>query len=431
MLADPALTFTNWERLFDLADTEYKWVGTEVSVVSSVKKLFGKKKKLAEAEGAGDADTTGDKGDGSGASGAESTVKVQASLAAVLRDGAASHVLAEVIIAQMIADSQSGAIAAVVATGLCPAALGGATTLGTAVAARTGVSVQAALMLMAAIPELCRAGAMAGGGDAAADARDATREVVDWLGWRAPADGMSAPISLADHPALRECASVSAEPLVASERRFSNAFAHTFSVFFEPEMPAPAPPPVEVEVDAAIASLSADVARLSASKYRLVGDNAHLVDEIDAQDREIRSQAQEIGSQAARIDSQTREIRSHVREICNQEAQIVSMMQEAETLRQQALDAGDDLVRLALVLGRDQQGDYEESESPSQKAESAAGGRHQQVSSGASNSTAQPSYIYGRPDYGYGRLDYGHDRPHHSHGHLDYSEGDSRIHGTE
>ncbi|KAG1655449.1 hypothetical protein FOA52_003929 [Chlamydomonas sp. UWO 241] len=88
--------------------------------------------------------------------------------------------------------------------GLCPAALGGATTLGTAVAARTGVSVQAALMLMAAIPELCRAGAMAGGGDAAADARDATREVVDSLGWRAPADGMSAPISLADHPALRD-----------------------------------------------------------------------------------------------------------------------------------------------------------------------------------------------------------------------------------
>ncbi|KAG1670863.1 hypothetical protein FOA52_000365 [Chlamydomonas sp. UWO 241] len=108
-----------------------------------------------------------------------------------------------VVIAHMIADSQSGAIAAVVATGLCPAALGDATTLGTAVAARTGVSVQAALMLMAAIPELCRAGAMAGGGDATADARDATREVVDSLGWQAPADGMSAPISLADHPALR------------------------------------------------------------------------------------------------------------------------------------------------------------------------------------------------------------------------------------
>ncbi|KAG1668768.1 hypothetical protein FOA52_006021 [Chlamydomonas sp. UWO 241] len=87
--------------------------------------------------------------------------------------------------------------------GLCPAALGGATTLGAAVAARTGVSVQAGLMLMAAIPELCRSGAMAGGGDAAADARDAIREVVDSLGWRAPADGMSAPISLADHPTLR------------------------------------------------------------------------------------------------------------------------------------------------------------------------------------------------------------------------------------
>ncbi|KAG1674134.1 hypothetical protein FOA52_015765 [Chlamydomonas sp. UWO 241] len=109
----------------------------------------------------------------------------------------------QVIIAHMIADSQSGAIAEVVATGLCPAALGGATTLGTTVAARTGISVQAGLMLMAAIPELCRAGAMAGGEDAAADARDATREVVDSLGWRAPADGMSAPISLADHPALR------------------------------------------------------------------------------------------------------------------------------------------------------------------------------------------------------------------------------------
>ncbi|KAG1677838.1 hypothetical protein FOA52_008602 [Chlamydomonas sp. UWO 241] len=109
----------------------------------------------------------------------------------------------KVIIARMIADSQSGAIAEVVATGLCPAVLGGATTLGAAVATRTGVSVQAGLMLMAAIPELCRAGATAGSGDAAADARDATREVVDSLGWRASADGVAAPISLADHPALR------------------------------------------------------------------------------------------------------------------------------------------------------------------------------------------------------------------------------------
>jgi hypothetical protein len=109
----------------------------------------------------------------------------------------------QVFLARMIADNRSGALAEVVASGLCPAALGGATTLGMAVAARTGASVPASMMLRAAIPEQCRAGAMAGGGDDAADARDATREVVDSLGWRASADSMAVQISLADHSALR------------------------------------------------------------------------------------------------------------------------------------------------------------------------------------------------------------------------------------